>query len=123
MRNAIFAVASAIALAGCAQSPKSISAAYISPNQYTGLSCKELSDEGQRADAALTQASAQQEQAHGSDVASVILIGVPVSTLSGSNVAPQVASLKGKKTQFIWLPSRSIAPSSLSADELRAPNA
>jgi hypothetical protein len=45
----------------------------------------------------LTQASSQQEQAHGSDVVGVLLVGVPVSTLSGTNVAPQVASLKGQQ--------------------------
>lgn len=84
-------------LSACAAPPESIPPSYVSPISYNGLSCSDLSAEGARVDAALTQASQQQEQAHGSDVVGVILIGVPVSTLSGTNVAPQVASLKGQR--------------------------
>ncbi|WP_281405000.1 hypothetical protein [Nitratireductor sp. XY-223] len=31
------------------------------------------------------------------DVVGVILIGLPVSSLSGDNIAPQIARLKGEK--------------------------
>jgi len=91
----IFAVASA--LAGCAAPPESIAPSYVSPISYNNFSCSDLAGESARVDAALVQASSQQEQAHGNDVVGVLLIGVPVSTLSGTNVAPQVASLKGQQ--------------------------
>lgn len=84
-------------LAACAAPPEAIAPSYVSPIAYNGLNCSDLSAEGARVDAALTQASQQQEQAHGNDVVGVLLIGVPVSTLSGTNVAPQVASLKGQQ--------------------------
>ena len=87
----------AIGLCGCAASPESIAPSYVSPISYNNFSCGDLSGESARVDAALVQASSQQEQAHGSDVVGVLLIGVPVSTLSGTNIAPQVASLKGQQ--------------------------
>jgi hypothetical protein len=84
-------------LSGCAAPPESIAPSYTSPISYNNFSCNDLGDESYRVSAALAQASSQQEQAHGSDVVGVLLIGVPVSTLSGTNVAPQVASLKGQQ--------------------------
>ena len=87
----------AVALTGCAASPESIAPSYVSPITYGSFRCADLAAEAARVDAALTQASAEQNQAHGSDVVGVLLIGVPVSTLSGTNVAPQVASLKGQQ--------------------------
>ena len=84
-------------VAACAAPPEAIAPSYVSPIAYNGLSCSDLSAEAARVDAALTQASQRQEQAHGNDVVGVLLIGVPVSTLSGTNVAPQVASLKGQQ--------------------------
>jgi hypothetical protein len=100
MRGALrFGIATAIVagLAACAAPPEAIAPSYVSPISYNGLNCSDLSAEAARVDAALTQASQQQEQAHGNDVVGVLLIGVPVSTLSGTNVAPQVASLKGQQ--------------------------
>lgn len=84
-------------LSACAASPESISASYVSPISYNNFSCADLAGKSARVDSALVQASSLQEQAHGNDVVGVLLIGVPVSTLSGTNVAPQVASLKGQQ--------------------------
>jgi hypothetical protein len=67
------------------------------PDVLQQLNCSDLSDEAVRVDGALTQASQQQERAHGNDVVGVLLIGVTLLTLSGTNVAPQVASLKGQQ--------------------------
>jgi hypothetical protein len=64
---------------------------------YQGWSCSQLGQEVVRVDAALTVASEQQKKARSNDVAGVILIGLPVSSLSGDNIAPQIASLKGQK--------------------------
>jgi hypothetical protein len=97
MKKILLLAALAGLVGGCAAPPEAIAPSYVSPNQYSNLSCKEMADEAQRVDAALAQASSQQEQAHGSDVVGVLLVGVPVSTLSGTNVAPQVANLKGQK--------------------------
>ena len=86
-----------LSAAACAQKPEAIAPAYISPTTYQTLNCSALSAEAVRVDNALTQASAQQTKARQNDTLGVILIGMPTSSLSGGNVADQVASLKGQK--------------------------
>ncbi|MEX3006940.1 hypothetical protein [Hoeflea sp. TYP-13] len=97
MRFICIAVAAAAVLSGCAKSPESIAPAYVSTTTYSGWSCSQLKREATHLDNALASASAQQEKARGNDVAGVIFIGLPVSTLSGDNIAPQIANLKGQK--------------------------
>ena len=85
------------ALAGCAKSPESIAPAYVSPTAYNGWDCKQLAEENMRVSHALAVASQQQNNARTGDVVGVALIGMPVSTLSGDNIAPQIADLKGQR--------------------------
>lgn len=84
-------------VAGCAARPEDIQPAYVSEMAYHHWDCQQLATEQQNVATALMNASAQQNQARSNDVAGVILIGLPVSSLSGSNVAPQVANLKGQQ--------------------------
>jgi hypothetical protein len=86
-----------LVLASCAAAPESIAPSYVSPATYTSWSCKSLAEEYQRVDAALSTTSQQQRQARSGDIAGVILIGVPTSTYSGTNVASEVARLKGTR--------------------------
>jgi hypothetical protein len=86
----------AAALCGCAKSPQSISPAYISDITYKPLSCQDLAIESARISQALAAASTQQENARTNDTVGVIFLGLPVSTLSGDNVAPEIARLKGE---------------------------
>jgi hypothetical protein len=97
MRNRIVAI-TAIALfcTGCAKSPESISPAYVSEVGYQSWSCNQLADESGRLSTALATASVQQENARTNDTVGVILIGLPVSSLSGDNIAPEIARLKGE---------------------------
>ena len=95
MRKIVFLAAIA-ALAACAKSPESIAPSYVSDLTYRNVSCSDLAIENQRVSDALVQASQQQEQARGNDTVGVILLGLPVSSLSGDNVAPEVAHLKGE---------------------------
>jgi len=97
MRYWMIVAAGAVALAGCAQDPKSIAPAYVSTVPYESWNCEQLGQESTRIDQALATASSQQKNARGQDVAGVILLGMPTATLSGSNIAPQIASLKGQK--------------------------
>lgn len=82
-------------LAACAKAPDAIQASYTSDYTYQPLSCQQLAGEQARVQDALNRASAQQSQARTNDVVGVLLIGLPVSSLSGDNVAPEVAKLKG----------------------------
>jgi hypothetical protein len=83
-------------LAGCAKSPESIAPAYVSEMQYQGYTCPQLVDEHTRIGQALTTASEQQENARSNDIAGIVLVGMPVSSFSGENIAPQIAQLKGQ---------------------------
>ena len=97
MREFFLVTVLSLALAGCAKSPASIAPAYISRNTYSGWSCSQLNEETLKLEAALATASEQQEKARSNDVVGVILIGLPVSSLSDDNIAPQIANLKGQK--------------------------
>ena len=85
------------ALAGCAKTPESIAPASTSTIPYQRYSCGQIGQEERRLSSALTTAYTQQNNARTNDVVGVILIGLPVSTLSGDNIAPQIAKLKGER--------------------------
>lgn len=89
-------IAMAAMLAACAKNPDSISAQYISDVTYRPLTCQDLSVESARTNAALARASTQQENARTNDTVGVLLIGIPVSSLSGDNIAPEIARYKGE---------------------------
>ena len=87
----------AITLAACAKKPESIAPAYVSGLNYKGLTCPQLREEYTRLSAAYTTAAEQQNNARTNDVVGVLFIGLPVSSLSGDNIAPEIARLKGEK--------------------------
>ena len=89
-------VAAASFAAGCAASPADIPASYVSPVNYQNWTCDQLAQEGQRLVTALTQASQRQEQARTNDTVGVLLVGLPVGSMSGQNIAPEVGRLKGE---------------------------
>lgn len=97
MTKTILGAICLITVAGCAAKPETIQASYISPTTFAEFNCSQLRAEAARVDNALVTASAQQTKARSNDTAGVILLGLPVSSLSGENVAPQIADLKGRK--------------------------
>jgi len=64
---------------------------------YRSWSCQQLGEEQNRLASALATASKQQEQARTNDIAGVIILGLPVSSMSGDNIAPEIARLKGEQ--------------------------
>jgi hypothetical protein len=84
-------------IAGCAKKPESISAAYVSELTYQPLTCEQLAGEQARLSAAYASAAQQQNQARTGDVVGVILVGLPVSSMTGDNIAPEIARLKGEQ--------------------------
>lgn len=85
-----------MALTSCAKSPESIQASYVSHVGYQGWTCGQLAEEQHRLSAALATASTHQKKARTNDTVGVILLGLPVSSLSGDNIAPEIARLKGE---------------------------
>ena len=96
MKAAILACA-VVMMAGCAKKPEAIAPAYVSHVGYQSWSCSQLGEEALRLSDALAQASEQQNQARTNDTVGVLLIGLPVSSMSGDNIAPQIARLKGEQ--------------------------
>jgi hypothetical protein len=87
---------SAALLSSCAKSPESIAPSYVSNVGFRSWSCKDLGDETLRLSSALSTASMQQANARTNDTIGVLFIGMPVSSMSGDNIAPEVARLKGE---------------------------
>ncbi len=82
--------------AGCAMRPESVKPAYISDMTYRDWTCEQLGQEQTRLAAALASSCDAQRQARSGDTWGVILLGLPVSTLSGNNQASEIARLKGE---------------------------
>lgn len=97
MHKMFFAIAVPVLLVGCAKAPESISPSYVSEVGYLSWTCEQLATETTRMSSAYSTAAAQQEKARTNDVVGVILIGLPVSSLSGDNIAPEIARLKGEQ--------------------------
>ena len=83
----IAAIGFSIILTACATKPENITPQYVSTVQYKDLSCKQLGVELARTEEALAVASGEQKKARSNDTLGVIFLGVPVSSLSGSNKA------------------------------------
>ena len=96
MKKASLIIVGAFVLSGCAATPESIAPAYVSEMSYVNYNCRILGAEQTRLVQALSTASDAQRVARSNDIVGVILIGLPVSSLSGSNQASQIARLKGE---------------------------
>jgi hypothetical protein len=96
----IYILAAASVLAGCASRSSDIAAAYVSPLQYQGLSCAQLSEEAARVSARAAVASGAQDQNATNDTvattAAVILFWPAAFMNKGNGAnAQEVAQLKG----------------------------
>ena len=86
-----------LGFAACAPTPESIQPDYVSDVPYQSWSCPQLSGEQGRLNYALAAASSQQQVARQNDTAGVIILKMPVGSLSGQAVTPQIARYKGEQ--------------------------
>ena len=86
-----------LAAAACAPTPESIQPSYVSEVPYQSWTCQQLGEELIRLSAALATASVQQSSARSNDVAGVLLLGLPMGSMSGQSIAPQIARYKGEQ--------------------------
>ena len=101
MKRVTIAAAAAVAagnvfLYGCAARPERIAPSYVSTLMYSNLSCQQLGEEDARVSSAYVIAAGQQNHARKNDTVGVLLLGLPIGSMTGKNVAPQIASLKGQ---------------------------
>ena len=88
-------VAIALLGSGCATRPESISASYVSHEKYMGQPCTQLTDSMADARAKLSNYSKMQDTKANVDAATVFLVLIPASKLSGDH-AGDVAKFKGE---------------------------
>lgn len=85
----------ALALAACAASPDKIAPVSMG-SAYAGVSCSRASAERAAAAEALAALEDRQRDAARNDAIGVILIGVPVASLSGNDAAGEIGLEKGR---------------------------
>jgi hypothetical protein len=95
-RYVMGAVASAMIVGSCAQAPEEVRPTYVSSVAYESWTCRQLGEEQARLQAALAAASSQQSQTRSNDVAGWVFLGMPVASMSGGNVAPEIGNYKGQ---------------------------
>lgn len=85
-----------VLVAGCAADPRDIAPAYASPIAYQSLTCEQLTAEAYRLVAAEADASAKQSQVRTEDGVGLVLIGLPISSMTGNGVESEISRLKGE---------------------------
>ena len=83
-------------VAACAQSPNSIAPVSMPGGMYDSLSCDQARAQRTSTATSLATLESKQRGAVAGDAVGVFLIGVPVSSLTGGDVAGQIAAEKGK---------------------------
>ena len=91
-----FAAIATLFMAGCAEAPTDIPPQYVSSVPYLDMTCRQLGDERLHLADQLVAASEQQDNARTDDTIGVLLVGLPTASMSGGDVAPQIALLKGE---------------------------
>jgi len=97
--RAVFTAFFCIALtAACATSPEDIAPKYTSGDQYRGWNCEKILKERKRVMDELSVASAKQEETRSDDIAGVIVLALPVGSMSADeDQEPRSARLKGER--------------------------
>jgi hypothetical protein len=101
MKNKSACLLGLVLLSGCATRAEDISASYVSPIAYNGLSCSQLAVEAQNVSAAAVSASGAQNKKAGGDAAlatvGVVIFWPALLFTSGDGAqAAEVARLKGE---------------------------
>ncbi|UJQ95240.1 hypothetical protein [Mariluticola halotolerans] len=97
MKTLVCLAVTALIVTGCAKRPETIAPAYVSEVTYSHLDCGQLAKEQQQLNHAYTTAAQAQNDAATGDAVGVLFLGLPTSTLSGGNIAAQIADLKGRQ--------------------------
>ncbi|MDQ2094289.1 hypothetical protein [Rhodalgimonas zhirmunskyi] len=83
-------------LSGCAQQPDQIAAVHIDDTTYSRQSCRALAEHELKQKQLLTALSADQKKAANGDALGVFLLGLPISSMSGSDKETEIAVAKGR---------------------------
>ena len=93
--NKIFSAPAILAVAACAQNASSIPAVSMA-GAYQGVTCQQAQTMLLSEQAQLAAMSSKQSGAVAGDAIGVLLIGIPVSSLSGGDLEGEIGATKGK---------------------------
>lgn len=83
-------------IGGCAKRPGAIAAAPLPADAYAGLSCERIKTDLAAEKVELFKLSQKQNDAATGDAVGVFMIGLPVSSMTGSDNEGAIAVSKGK---------------------------
>ncbi|MEL7259468.1 MAG: hypothetical protein AAFN80_16795 [Pseudomonadota bacterium] len=86
----------ALAVCACAKAPENIAAVPIETQSFAGMSCSQLNQKNIEQQQLLKALSSQQKQTQAGDAWGVFLLGLPVSSMSGSDKETEIAVTKGR---------------------------
>lgn len=86
----------ALLLSACAKQPDQIAAVEVGADSYSHYSCKQLASEKTKIGQDLANLSAKQKSAASGDAWGVVLLGLPLSSMSGGDQEALIAVAKGK---------------------------
>jgi len=96
MKRPIFVALALLSMSACAPTPDSVQATEVSGAVYQKLECSDLVTERQRVSDELIAMTEKQAATAHSDAIGFWLIGMPVGSMGGGNVAVQLGELKGR---------------------------
>jgi hypothetical protein len=82
-------------VAACSERPEDIAAADIGQGAYATLNCQQLADRRFTYEQELDELSQSQRRARSGDTVGVILLGLPLSRMSGNDRETQIAVTRG----------------------------
>lgn len=84
-------------LSACATSPGRIQPLSVSPLIYRSKTCDEVAELMAKTDASLQEMVVRQNRARRTDTIGVIMLGLPMGSITGKDREAEVARLKGEK--------------------------
>ena len=96
MKRIILSVSFTLIISACAKDPSQIAAVQMSDSTYGHLSCRDLQKNEIQQVQLLNALSADQKKAKSGDAWGVFLLGLPVSSMSGSDKETEIAVAKGR---------------------------
>lgn len=83
-------------ISACAKDPDNIAAVRMEDTTYSGLNCQQLQQEELQQWQKFKSLCAAQENAQTGDALGVLLLGLPVSTMTGGDKETDIAVCKGR---------------------------
>lgn len=96
MSKNFIAIVLVVSIAACAKSPDKIAAVDVGGDAYSRHSCAQLASDKLKIEQDLANLSAKQKSAASGDAVGVLLLGLPLSSMSGNDQEALIAVAKGK---------------------------